>query len=171
MLRSFYLIFLFFSSSFCFAQENVDPQIDAYWDIGISANVWPNEYKTVGAQVTGGAIINKRITVGAGLGISSREYEYIHIPIEVGYVIWRGNGAVRVYGGPTFGTYYSGNGFLGGTEIVFRPRFDMRNLKLLLALGLAFDQSVERNFGFGRLPSTSERTVLPGPRIRIGLAL
>jgi len=171
MIKTNYLLLLLFMGGTLLAQDESEPSIDAYWDIAIHGNIWPNTDKTVGAQVTGGAIISKQFSVGAGIGISSRNYEYIHIPIELGYLIWRGNGVVRVYGGPTFGTYRSGNGFLGGTEIVFRPRFDMRNLKLLLALGIAFDQSGPGYYRFSPSPVTSESSVLAGPRIRIGLAL
>ena len=75
----------------------------------------------------------------------------------------------------TYATNREAAGYLAGTELVFRTRFDMRNLKLFCAIGMAFDKS-DSSRGFlshpnAPSPTTDEGTVLVSPRFRIGLGL
>lgn len=171
-----YVVFLVvvFTTFALFAQGEKSSSYEAYWDIAMSANIWIGAEKTVGIQTSGGIIFNRQISIGAGIGIGSRNYEYLHIPIEAGAVIWKGNGAVRIYGGPTFSTFGGSSGYLAGTEVVLRPRFDMRNLKLFVAFGIAFDKSDPYPNFFDPFGSTGfdfESNVLASPRFRIGLVL
>ncbi len=169
-MRQFFIILCFlFLSMASEAQKGESVEVNAYWDIAVSANIWPGPNKSIGIQTAGGFILNKSFTVGFGVGIGTTNYEYFHVPLELGYVSLQGNAIARIYGGPTFATRREEVGFLGGTEFVFRPRFDMRNLKLFFALGVAFDYSVANRFSNPVDPS--QRNLLAGPRIRMGLAL
>lgn len=171
-----YLCFLVgvLSLSSLFAQEETSSTVKAYCDIAVNANLWTGAEKTIGIQTTAGVIINRKISLGAGIGVSSRNYEYLTVPFEFGVMLWDENGAMRIYGGPTFETYGTGSGYLAGTEVVFRPRFELRKLKLFIAFGVAFDNSKPYSSyydPFGPIGPGYESSVLASPRFRIGLGL
>lgn len=135
------------------------------------ANIWLEGSKSMSIQATVGTIISEKYLFAIGAGIGARNYEYVMIPFEFGIMLWESNGAIRAYVGPSYEITGEAKGFIAGTELAFTPRFENRNLKLMLAIGVAFDRSA--NFGsFGGIPVDSiGKDVVAGPRIRIGVAL
>lgn len=151
-----------------FSQDRKVKAITPYADIAVSSQIWPSSILTIGIQGTAGIVILERFSIGAGYGVGSRNYEYRMIPVEIGYVFLEGNCAVRVYGGSTTGSYLDARGFLGGADILFRPQFENRKLKLVLGAGLAFDKSDgETNYRV----DPDKSTLVAGPRVRIGLGI
>jgi len=151
-----------------FAQEKRDRVVSPYGDIAFSAQAWPGSIATIGVQGTAGIVINNKFSIGAGYSVGSRNYEYRMIPFEVGYLFLDGVCSVRLYAGATQGAYFRASGSLWGSELVFRPRFDARKLRLFLALGVAFDKS-EGETNYSPDPSKTDRVA--GPRLRIGMGL
>lgn len=150
-----------------FSQETTQKVFSPYLELALGAQLWTSSYKTLGLQLTAGVAIKNRLNLGFGIGLASRNYDYFHFPLELGYDVWNDVGAIRIYGGVTRGYHSNTKGFLGGAELVIKPQLDWREVGVLVALGVAFDEGAGGTY----FSPDSKSTRVLGPRLRIGLRI
>ena len=148
----------------------------AYGNIAVATTLWSTGERLPGISLVGGAVFPSGLQVGIGFGVENRSTEYLYLPVELGFNLPEAPVAVVAYGGPTWNTWQpvpggGSSGSVWGVEAVYRPHFNYKRLKLLVAVGLNVNHNrgVQPDLIFG--VEEVVRTVATGPRVRIGLSL